>query len=170
VVKYHYPIILDDDEEDDEDDFGDEDYAENRNPSGPTLAGNQGAGTFSPNRKRKDLGYGVGDGKNKKTGKIEKQTKGKKTVYRREDNIKNSSFVDINAKKKSEKIQSVQKNTARRDKLNSGLGGNGGNASSTKKKINLGFADSSDDELSSLPDEYKSEDEKVGQEEWVFDY
>lgn len=56
------------------------------------------------------------------------------------------------SKKKEQKIASIERNSARRDKLNSGLR----NGQTLAKAP--GFDDDSD-ELSSLPDEYKSEDE-----------
>jgi hypothetical protein len=167
-VKYHYPIILDDDEDEDEDDGSDGEWAGND-------------GTFSSQRKRKDSVQTAADvvrkgpvDKGKKTGKqqeSQKDRKGKAPVRAdvtreivrhdepahpvrgnvdRDDRAANVA----KSKKKNQKLASIERNSARREKLNSGLGNN---QTSLKEAA---FGDDSD-ELSSLPDEYKSEDEAV---------
>lgn len=163
-VKYHYPIILDDDEEDDEDDDGDADYAEDD-------------GTFSSHRKRKDSVQASADisrkntneGKHKKVVSKKpdggKDRKGKSvardtaepgktngTMAKGEADREKRTADVVKSKKKDQKLASIERNSARREKLSSGMG-----SSQTIAKAS-GFADDSD-ELSSLPDEYKSADE-----------
>jgi len=167
-VKYHYPIILDDDEDEDEDDGSDGEWAGND-------------GTFSSQRKRKDsvqtaadvVRKGTAD-KGKKLGKQQESQKDRKgkTAVRADVNrevvrhdepahpVRGNLDRDDRAanvaksKKKNQKLASIERNSARREKLNSGLGNN---HTSLKEAA---FGDDSD-ELSSLPDEYKSDDEAV---------
>ena len=163
-VKYHYPIILDDDEEEDEDDGGDADYAEDD-------------GTFSSHRKRKDsvqpsveIARKNGNESKHKKAVNKKPDAGKdrkgKTAVREANEVSKTNGTHVKgdadrekrtadvlkSKKKDQKLASIERNSARREKLNSGLGN-----SHTVAKAS-GFDDDSD-ELSSLPDEYKSEDE-----------
>jgi len=167
-VKYHYPIILDDDEDEDDDDGSDGEWAGND-------------GTFSSQRKRKDSVQTAADivrkgpvDKGKKTGKQhenQKDRKGKTPVRAdinretvRHDEPAHPVRVNVDrddraanvakSKKKNQKLASIERNSARREKLNSGLGNN---HTSLKEAA---FGDDSD-ELSSLPDEYKSDDEAV---------